>query len=186
MNPKTGDVLTSTFETDQEAADRLKEDKTVFARDLVRQVNRLSQSQQYWLHKLAMDSKVRQTIELDSTKLLEAFAGPSAAGLKFPKLKVKIGGSSLIIHKSLSVYYGQKYLGRWKETDKFEYMELDETVNYTKEILGALKLMCIDPAKTCRLYGIKTGICCCCGAELTNPESIMLGIGPICRDKWRF
>lgn len=27
------------------------------------------------------------------------------------------------------------------------------------------------------------GRCCCCGRELTNPESIDLGIGPECREK---
>jgi len=33
-------------------------------------------------------------------------------------------------------------------------------------------------------YGRKTGICSCCGRTLTNSESIALGIGPICREKY--
>lgn len=33
-------------------------------------------------------------------------------------------------------------------------------------------------------YGKATGRCCVCCAELTNPESIELGIGPICRTKF--
>ena len=33
-------------------------------------------------------------------------------------------------------------------------------------------------------YGKNTGRCACCGRELTNEESIDLGIGPICRAKW--
>jgi hypothetical protein len=33
-------------------------------------------------------------------------------------------------------------------------------------------------------YGRKTGICSCCGRTLTNGESIKLGIGPICREKY--
>ena len=32
-------------------------------------------------------------------------------------------------------------------------------------------------------FGVRFGICCRCGAELTNEESIELGIGPICREK---
>lgn len=32
-------------------------------------------------------------------------------------------------------------------------------------------------------FGKRFGICCCCGRELTNPESVALGIGPICRGK---
>ncbi len=41
-----------------------------------------------------------------------------------------------------------------------------------------------DPAKEARLYGMRTGTCACCGAELTNPVSIDAGIGPICAKKW--
>lgn len=37
-----------------------------------------------------------------------------------------------------------------------------------------------------KMHGQQTGICSCCNAELTNPESIALGIGPICREKWGF
>lgn len=44
---------------------------------------------------------------------------------------------------------------------------------------GAVRLT-LEEAKD---FGLKTGVCCCCGAILTNPESIALGIGPICRGK---
>lgn len=32
-------------------------------------------------------------------------------------------------------------------------------------------------------FGHKFGTCCLCGRELTNPESVRLGIGPVCRSK---
>lgn len=32
-------------------------------------------------------------------------------------------------------------------------------------------------------FGKKFGTCCMCGRELTNPESVALGIGPVCREK---
>lgn len=35
----------------------------------------------------------------------------------------------------------------------------------------------LDEAKE---FGRRTGVCCVCGAELTNPQSIEAGIGPIC------
>ena len=41
-----------------------------------------------------------------------------------------------------------------------------------------------DPHKAAKAYGLKVGECSCCGRELTNKESIELGIGPICRDKF--
>jgi SWI/SNF-related matrix-associated actin-dependent regulator 1 of chromatin subfamily A len=47
-----------------------------------------------------------------------------------------------------------------------------------------LDTFCANPAAAARLYGQRTGTCCCCGAELTNARSIELGIGPICRGHW--
>lgn len=41
-----------------------------------------------------------------------------------------------------------------------------------------------DPRGSAIDYGRETGICACCGRTLTNKESIDLGIGPICADKW--
>ena len=41
-----------------------------------------------------------------------------------------------------------------------------------------------DPHAAAKAYGARTGECSCCGRELTNAESIELGIGPICRDKF--
>lgn len=41
-----------------------------------------------------------------------------------------------------------------------------------------------DPTGQARLFGQKTGICCCCGRELTDPISVEAGIGPICAEKW--
>jgi hypothetical protein len=32
-------------------------------------------------------------------------------------------------------------------------------------------------------FGKKFGVCCMCGRELTNPESVALGIGPVCRQR---
>lgn len=33
-------------------------------------------------------------------------------------------------------------------------------------------------------WGRKTGICCVCSRQLTNPDSISAGIGPICAGRW--
>jgi hypothetical protein len=41
-----------------------------------------------------------------------------------------------------------------------------------------------NPAERAKQFGIKTGRCSCCGAELTDPVSIANGIGPICADNW--
>ena len=43
----------------------------------------------------------------------------------------------------------------------------------------------IDPAwrmtlEEAKAWGVEFGSCCVCGAFLTNPESVALGIGPVC------
>ena len=50
----------------------------------------------------------------------------------------------------------------------------------------ALSRIARDPSAAAVEYGRETGRCSCCGRELTNPESIALGIGPICKDRWGF
>lgn len=50
--------------------------------------------------------------------------------------------------------------------------------------LAELAAINADPLAAAQAHGKATGVCSCCGAELTNPESIALGIGPICRSKW--
>lgn len=47
----------------------------------------------------------------------------------------------------------------------------------------------LDPARKLTLaeaqaWGQRTGTCCQCYAKLTNPKSIELGIGPVCRGKF--
>lgn len=36
-------------------------------------------------------------------------------------------------------------------------------------------------------FGVASGVCCVCGAELTDPRSVSRGIGPVCAGKgwWR-
>lgn len=40
-----------------------------------------------------------------------------------------------------------------------------------------------DPFKAAKAFGQRTGVCCCCGRELTNEASRKAGIGPICATK---
>lgn len=37
--------------------------------------------------------------------------------------------------------------------------------------------MSLDEAKA---FGVETGLCCVCGAFLTDPKSVAVGIGPVC------
>lgn len=49
-----------------------------------------------------------------------------------------------------------------------------------------LSKLASDPKAYAVAYGRKTGRCCNCGRELTDPESIRAGIGPICASKFGY
>lgn len=51
-------------------------------------------------------------------------------------------------------------------------------------LVDALRRFACDPVKAAKLYGTETGACCFCGRELTDPQSVAVGYGPICADKW--
>jgi len=52
------------------------------------------------------------------------------------------------------------------------------------DILELLRTIAADPKEAAIAYGKATGVCACCGRELTDPASIAAGIGPICESKW--
>jgi hypothetical protein len=120
-------------------------------------------------------------------RMLAAFASAKAAGLKYPKLHIgeftfslagaqsKYAGNSLFIKH---VEHG--YLGRIDlATAKFL-----QSRDCSPDQERAIGVVCSDPLAAAVLHGKQTGHCSCCGRELENPESVRLGIGPICREKW--
>lgn len=53
------------------------------------------------------------------------------------------------------------------------------------EIASELQALAADPLAALSAHGHATGNCSCCGRPLTNPESVRLGIGPICGGRWK-
>lgn len=51
------------------------------------------------------------------------------------------------------------------------------------EVESILKNIAQDPEKAAREYGRASGICSCCGRELSDPVSIYGGIGPVCLER---
>lgn len=43
-----------------------------------------------------------------------------------------------------------------------------------------------DPLEAAINHGKQAGSCACCGRELTDPESVERGIGPVCAKNWGF
>jgi hypothetical protein len=54
------------------------------------------------------------------------------------------------------------------------------------EVQVMLKVIDLDPKAAAAKHGVASGECSVCGRDLTDPESIALGIGPVCAEKFSF
>lgn len=128
-----------------------------------------------------------RSIDLSATKVAEAFAKARAEGkkriaLRFDGLKIKADRSDTTkLHVTdgkpfaESTYYGKIVAGTFMPTRAC-----------TDQIKARIAEIAKDPAAAAKVFGQETGICCCCGAELTDPESRAKGIGPICETNFGF
>ncbi|GAA0955750.1 hypothetical protein GCM10009560_79550 [Nonomuraea longicatena] len=86
---------------------------------------------------------------------------------------------------------GEKYFevreskaGRLYAVEIYQSASGGATSDYAPGIVRLLKpenLLTLDEAK---VFGKETGSCCICRRELTNPESIESGIGPVCASRF--
>lgn len=154
----------------------------------------LSPAQMAWAHKLATDLLQAESEAADDSsepqfsRLFEVFKAAKARGLKrltmrFSGIRIKPSkdlGSLWVLSDTEKVEgdYGlqPKYLG--KVTPNC----LDSRL--ADEVKAVIMEAANDPLTAAIRYGKETGACSCCGRELTNPQSIELGIGPICREKF--
>jgi hypothetical protein len=122
-----------------------------------------------------------------SEALKEAFDRAYANGLKRPKINF----GRFVVSRAPdnganknSLYVKQKdeglYLG--KVTGGLFFGTRECTAEVQTEVLALLS----SPAETVIAYGKRTGQCAICSRELTDPESVSRGIGPICADRFGF
>jgi hypothetical protein len=120
---------------------------------------------------------------IDVSQIQTAFTAAFGNGIKRPKLRLGTFQFSRAPDTgknagSIYVKEGDQYLG--KVTDG-RFLPVRECGDERKARVIAVAC---DPASAAKAYGQKTGSCSCCGRELTNKESIELGIGPICAEKF--
>lgn len=188
-------TFTSTL-SDEKVLQTLRGLRSSFATDLAAKFNRLSDKQYAWAHKLACDSINRQTEsqqeannqDAQFTRLFDTFKAAKSRGLK--RLTLRLSGVNVKPNKDLTMLwvtsqtekeegnYGlqPKYLG------KITPNQLDSRLS--DDVKAVLIEAANDPLTAAIRYGRETGSCSCCGRDLTNSESIRLGIGPICREKF--
>jgi hypothetical protein len=126
------------------------------------------------------------TIEVGSVAAMQgAFATAIENGLKRPKMRLsgfvlKLAPATGRNKGAIYVTSSDEYLG--KIADGAFTPARDCPADKQAEIVA----ICADPLAAAVAYGRKTGECACCGRELTDPESIERGIGPICAEKYGF
>jgi hypothetical protein len=183
----------STF-MDDCAWDLMKYLPSSFAQSLYN-ADKLSEKQLAWVHKLAMDYKEREesaaladTGEAKFASLFEAFKAARSKGAK--RLTLRFAGINVKPSKDLAALwvtsqdeteegrYGlqPKYLGKVTPTG------MDSRL--PDEVKSVLTEAATDPLTAAIRYGKVSGECSCCGRELTDPQSIARGIGPICATKF--
>jgi hypothetical protein len=122
---------------------------------------------------------------IDVTKITAAFERAHGKGLKRPKVTFKSIQFSRAPDSgknpgAIYVKDGEEYLGKVLAGRFYPVKACDEARRAEIVTIAA------DPGAAAKAHGLKVGWCSCCGRELTDPNSIALGIGPICQERFGF
>jgi hypothetical protein len=114
----------------------------------------------------------------------QAYAAAKAKGLTIKRPKITIGnivispaGANSKNPGALYAKDGETYLGKIVDGKFFASRECSP-----EQEANVLKFVA-DPAQAAKAYGVETGVCCVCNAELRS-EWRLRGIGPICAEKF--
>jgi hypothetical protein len=130
----------------------------------------------------------RPTLNIEA--VYQSLRNAAANGLKWPALRFDGMALSLAtsgknvgcVYVKRGAEYEAEYLGKITPDDGTFYPSRDCTDADCERLQAILE----DFEGALKAHGIDTGICGCCGRELTNPESIKNGIGPICAGRFNF
>lgn len=167
-----------------------------FARDLMNryeQYGALSEGQVNAIYRMKAkadatraEKQQARTAVVDLSSIHAMFDKASESGLKKPVYRAE--GLVLSLAKSHSPNAGAIYVKRTNgdylgKVVGTKFLGTAESKPEDKDILS---LIAANPSQVAKDYGKRVGVCSCCGRELTDPESIAAGIGPICATKWGF
>lgn len=84
-----------------------------------------------------------------------------------------------LVNNDTWVYVGMYKNGKFQLTKASKYTKDSPIV---KGVYYIMKLMYKPGFSDDRMHLFHEGICSVCGRPLTNPESIQIGVGPVCRE----
>ena len=192
--------MTNRYEQLSSVLEKLTPRDRTFATSLLdqwAQRGSLSDKQMHWVGVLiergTSEPKPKPTT-ISLPKILEVF-GNTEGRLKYPKLWLdtdgvvirlsKAGGNARFpgsINVTNGVRYGDpdsKFYGRIHTDGNFEPGR-----DHTADVSRVLVRFNDNPTDFATTYGHKTGNCCFCGRQLTDPRSVGVGYGPVCADNW--
>jgi hypothetical protein len=137
------------------------------------------------LAKLEANKQRAETMSVDVSvgKIEDLLNTAMGNGMKRPVFRAKglslsFAGANSVNAGAVYVKAGGEYQGKIMGG---KFMPARACEDDTSEKLLAIAA---DPRGSAIDYGRETGQCACCGRTLTNAESIDLGIGPVCAEKW--
>lgn len=124
--------------------------------------------------------------EVNLQPIIDMFAYARDKGYKRPVYRAE--GLKISLAPTTGANAGALYV----KTENDEYIgkvadgRFFGTREATDEHKTALSVIAESPRDAAIRYGRRTGSCACCGRVLSNHQSIELGIGPVCAEKWGF
>ncbi|UCG53589.1 MAG: hypothetical protein JSW58_08525 [Candidatus Latescibacterota bacterium] len=166
-----------------------------FGADLVRKSaeHGLSVDQMTWVHILVVEAEEpKRTVKLEA--IVRVLQRARDNGLKHPKVRLSWGNGeplALSLAGERSRYPGTVNVtdgGSYGNNRWFGRIELDGDYSPRRgvpaEVVEALEKFNAAPAETGSLHGRLTGRCCFCGRDLETKESVGVGYGPVCADRY--
>lgn len=170
-----------------------------FAMNLLAKATRytLSDKQMYWVAKLADKATAPAPAPIATVTvapIIDLLNGAMARGLKHPKIRLATPEGEPVVLAILGER--SRYAGSVRLTDGAPF---GESVYYGRitpdgALIGAGAMtdtvrdlviaFAADPATMGALIGRRVGACCFCARRLDTTESLAVGYGPVCAEKY--
>jgi hypothetical protein len=128
--------------------------------------------------------KERLTRQIDVSRIETLLADATQSKLKKPvfhaaDLSFSLAGRYSRNPGAVYVKGGETYLG------KIMRGTFTPSAEATEQTVRNVEAVAMDPLGEAIKYGRLTGRCACCNRKLTDAKSVALGIGPVCKEKWK-
>lgn len=199
---KDGQVISfePAFSSQAEAANflrhhRLERNEFIYSLLKQRSERGLSAKQEAWLlflateHKAKLEGKAQPQPKQDDDSLaLDGLATVLKAamgnGLKRPVLRLQSDAGEIMLKVGRDGFWitlNAELCGKLEHSGKASLWKLGQA---HETVESALLVAAMQPLKAMQQFGHVTGRCSCCRRKLTDPQSVELGIGPICKTKF--